>query len=168
MASATKLRRGREPAAPEALDPESAEARIGLAWRELRRGGAAQAMRERLYADLLEPAQVDALDIVVASGDCRMAELATGLRVDRSTATRMVDRLVAAGLVARRADRGDGRGVRVVPTERGRRLHEKISIRRRAMLLSVLEDFDEHERAQLADLLERLVAGLDRYTGQPA
>jgi DNA-binding MarR family transcriptional regulator len=146
------------------LDPAGPEARIGLAWRELRRGAATQAMRERLYSDLLEPAQVDALDIVISSGGCRMAELAVGLRVDRSTATRMVDRLVAEGVVGRRTTTADGRGVTVFATDRGRRLHEQFSARRRVMLLDVLGGFDAADRRRLAELLERLVAGVDRYS----
>lgn len=146
------------------IGADSAEARIGLAWRELRRGGAAQAMRERLYGDLLEPAQVDALDVVMAAGGSRMAELAAELRVDRSTATRLVDRLVAAGVVDRRPASGDGRGVLVAPTERGRGLHDELTARRRVMLRAVLEDFSAADRERLADLLERLVEGIDQFT----
>jgi DNA-binding MarR family transcriptional regulator len=148
------------------LDPGSAEARIGLAWRELRRGSAQQTMRERLYGDLLEPAQVDALDVVIGTGDqgCRMAELAAALRVDRSTATRTIDRLVGAGVVTRRSATGDGRGVQVVATDAGLALYDQLSQRRRAMLFSVLDGFDGDDRRALADLLERLVAGIDRYS----
>jgi DNA-binding MarR family transcriptional regulator len=151
-------------APPPGLGPGTAEARIGLAWRELRRGAATQVMRERLYSDLLEPAQVDALDVVVSTDGCRMAELAADLRVDRSTATRVVDRLVAEGVVTRHEASGDGRGVRVVATERGRELYEEFSARRRGMLVAVLAGFEAAEREVLADLLERLVAGIDRYT----
>lgn len=147
-----------------ALDPASAEARIGFAWRELRRGSAQRAMRERLYGDLLEPGQVDALDVVISTGGCRMAELADGLRVDRSTATRVVDRLVGGGVVDRRSATGDGRGVQVVATARGLTLYEKLSERRRQMLFSVLETFDASDRNALAELLERLVDGIDRYS----
>jgi DNA-binding MarR family transcriptional regulator len=146
------------------IDPDSSEARIGFAWRELRRGSSAQAMRERLYGDRLEPAQVDALDVVVASGGCRMAELADALRVDRSTATRLVDRLVRAGVVDRRETSGDGRGVLVAVTAHGQALYEELSARRRTMLYAVLEDFDERDRRHLAELLERLVAGIDHFT----
>jgi DNA-binding MarR family transcriptional regulator len=97
-----------------------------------------------------------------------MAELAEVLRVDPSTATRVVDRLVKAGYAERATATGDGRGVHVVVTAPGRRLHEKLSLRRRQMLLSVLEEFDGGDRRQLAELLERLVAGVDRYVSRPA
>jgi DNA-binding MarR family transcriptional regulator len=167
MATRTKpdVRHIAAPGGPtSSIDPASVEARIGLAWRELRRGASAQAMRERLYGDLLEPAQVDALDVVVANEGCRMAELADALRVDRSTATRLVDRLVDAGVADRREASGDGRGVRVAATPRGLEMYQELSARRRAMLYSVLEGFDEGDRRHLAELLERLVAGLDHFT----
>jgi DNA-binding MarR family transcriptional regulator len=152
-------------AAPSpALDPASSEARIGVAWRELRRGAAMQAMRQRLYGELLDPAQVDALDVLVHEQGCRMSELAERLRVDPSTATRVVDRLGREGFVRRVSEHGDGRRVRVEVTPSGLRLHTELSARRRQMLLGVLERFDHREREKLAELLERLVEGVDRYT----
>jgi DNA-binding MarR family transcriptional regulator len=138
--------------------------RVGAAWRELRRGGSTQAMRVRLYADLpggLELGQVDTLDLLVSEGEVRMRSLADALRVDRSTATRAVDRLVAAGLAERTTAAGDGRGVVVRATREGVTLHAKLMDRRRAFLLDVLAAFDEDEQAQLADLLERLVTRSD-------
>jgi len=122
-----------------------------------------QAVRERLYGELLDPSQVDALDVVMAEGACRMRRLAEALRVDASTATRAVDRLERAGLVAREPAGEDGRAVVVRPTTAGRALHGRLMARRRAMLLEVLAQFDPAERELLADLLERLVAGVDRY-----
>lgn len=160
----SRAKRDERHSEPSSIALDSPEGRIGLAWRELRRGAAAQAMRERLYADVLEPAQVDALDVVVTSGGCRMTELADALRVDRSTATRVIDRLVAGGVVDRQAAPGDGRAVWVEATPHGLALYEEFAERRRAMLFQVLEDFDEHERLALAELLERLVVGIDRYS----
>jgi DNA-binding MarR family transcriptional regulator len=93
-----------------------------------------------------------------------MAELADALRVDRSTATRLVDRLVRAGVVDRRETSSDGRGVLVVTTPRGEALYEELSDRRRTMLFAVLEHFDQRDRRHLAELLERLVAGIDHFT----
>jgi DNA-binding MarR family transcriptional regulator len=116
-----------------------------------------QGMRERLYGDLLDPAQVDALDAVLERDGCRMSELADALRVDASTATRSVNRLEKAGLVERVAAAGDGRGVRVVATRTGLRLADELFERRKAMLFGVLEGFEAHDRASLATL----------HTGRP-
>jgi DNA-binding MarR family transcriptional regulator len=92
-----------------------------------------------------------------------MSHLAVALRVDPSTATRAVDRLVQRGLADRRREGDDGRVVEVSLTAAGRRHQQRLLERRRGMLHEVLDGFDERERATLADLLERLVDGVDRY-----
>src|SRR3546814_9779526 len=91
-----------------AVDQEVAE-RVRTAWRELRRVASTPEVRAAVYdpAAPLDPGQADALDAVVTHGPCRMSDIAVVLRVDRSSATRAVDRLEAAGLVARRADRSE-------------------------------------------------------------
>jgi DNA-binding MarR family transcriptional regulator len=76
----------------------------------------------------------------------------------------VIDRLVAGGVVDRQAAAGDGRAVWVEATPHGLALYEEFAERRRAMLVQVLEDFDQGERLALADLLERLVIGIDRYS----
>jgi DNA-binding MarR family transcriptional regulator len=139
--------------------------RIGLAWRELRRGAAMASLRDRLFGaglDSLEPGQYDTLDALVQRPAWRMSEIAEALRVDPSTATRAVQRLARSGLAERRPSREDGRVVMVSASEAGRRRHEAIALYRRAFMTDVLSEFDEVERRQLADLLDRLVRSLDR------
>lgn len=153
-----------DPAAP--ADP--AALRVGLAWRELRRGAATLGIRKLLYAGLpleLEQGQADTLLLLVREGEQRMRQVAEGLRVDRSTATRAVDRLVEAGLAERIAAHGDGRGVVVRATPAGAELHDALVERYRGFLGAVLDAFEPHEREQLADLLERMVARLDELVG---
>lgn len=134
--------------------------RIGVAWRELRRGASMQRLRE-LFHGPFELAQVDALDLLVQRGACRMSELAEALRVDASTATRTVGRLVNAGLVDRIADADDARAVRVELTVEGAAVQTEIADRRRVLFDRILEGFSPEERHSLANLLERLVAGVD-------
>jgi DNA-binding MarR family transcriptional regulator len=139
--------------------------RVGEAWRELRRGASMIRFRELLYGDELEMGQVDALDLLVQNGTSRMRELADALRVDASTATRTVNRLVDAGLVERVADPDDARGVRVRISRRGADVHATMAERRRRMFDDVLGGFDPDELAQFAELLERLVAAVDEAVG---
>ena len=90
--------------------------RIGTAWKELRRGAAMVAVRDYFYAadeDSIEPGQMDTLDLLVQQPAWRMSELAEALRVDPSTATRAVHRLVRAGLADRGSGAADGRVVMV-------------------------------------------------------
>ena len=138
--------------------------RIGTAWKELRRGAAMVAVRDYFYAaeeDSIEPGQMDTLDLLVQQPAWRMSELAEALRVDPSTATRAVQRLVRSGLADRGTGAEDGRVVMVSVTEHGRQRHAAISRRRRDSMARMLGEFSSEERRQLAELLERLVAALD-------
>ena len=56
---------------------------------------------------------------------CRMHELADARLLSRSAATRLVDRMVKAGLVDRTGAESDGRGTTVVMTEAGYALLRK-------------------------------------------
>lgn len=116
--------------------------------------------------DALELGQLDALEVVVHFGRVRMAQLAEALRVDPSTATRAVDRLVRSGMAERRADPDDARAVVVVPTEIGAAVCAEASGRRRDAVASIIDAFDVTEQAQLADLLERLVQEVDRFVSR--
>ena len=140
--------------------------RIGAAWRELRRGASMQAFRPIVYGEgdeALDLGQVDALDMLVFHGSVRMGELAEALRVDASTATRAVNRLVDAGLASRERSDGDGRVMVVVLTEHGKEVHRAMMVRRRDALEGILADLNPEERQQLATLLERFIDGLDSY-----
>jgi DNA-binding MarR family transcriptional regulator len=140
--------------------------RIGAAWRELRRGASMQAFRPIVYGEgdeALDLGQVDALDMLVFHGSVRMGELAEALRVDASTATRAVNRLVDAGLASRQRSDDDGRVMVVVITEHGKEVHRAMMVRRREALEGILADLNAKERLQLATLLERFIAGLDSY-----
>ena len=145
-------------------------ARVGVAWRELRRGAASQALRPLVYGegpDALDLGQVDALDLLAERDGRRMSELAEALRVDASTATRAVDRLAADGLVAREMASDDRRAVVVRLTDEGRTRHRALADRRRRVLERIVGEFDDAELLQLAELLERMVAAVDRVVGEP-
>src|SRR5690606_22638913 len=81
------------------------------------------------------------------------------LRIDASTATRAVEPLVNSGLVARRRGEHDGRQMIVELTRAGRRVERQLTEERLAQVDRSLADFDPAERAALADVLERMLAG---------
>ena len=143
--------------------------RIGRAWREIRRGATANDLRDTIFGvggSALDPGQMDALDFLVATPSCRMTELAEHLRIDPSSATRAVQRLVKDNLAERVRHEGDGRVVAIAATERGRKIHEQVATRRRELIFSVLAEFDEAERHQFADFLERFVTSVDAYVAK--
>ena len=138
--------------------------RIGRAWREIRRGSTAGQARDAIFGvggSAIEPGQMDALELLVAVETCRMGDLAEYLRIDPSTATRAVQRLIKDDLAERVQHAGDGRVVAIAATERGRRIHGEVNDRRRAILFAVMNDFDPEERVALADLMERFTLSVD-------
>jgi DNA-binding MarR family transcriptional regulator len=145
--------------------------RVAIAWRELRRCASTPALRYQFFGsadDALEQGQMDTLDLLLVREGWRMCELAEALRVDPSTATRAVQRLVNDGLAERRQSTYDGRVVLVYPSAEGKRRHAAVSRRRVRALCRILSTFDADERAQLAGLLGRFVDAFDELVAEMA
>ena len=143
--------------------------RIGRAWRDMRRGSTASDVRDSIYGvggSALDPGQMDALDFLVLTPSCRMSELAEHLRIDPSSATRAVQRLIKDNLAERVEHEGDGRVVAIAATERGRKIHEQVANRRRELIFAVLEEFNEEEQHQFAEFLERFLTSVDSYVAK--
>jgi DNA-binding MarR family transcriptional regulator len=81
--------------------------------------------------------------------------LATALGTAASSVTRLVDRLEAAGYVARGADAHSRSIVTVEVTESGRDVVTAVLARRHRLLESVLDLMTAEERAHAADAAER-------------
>ena len=147
-------------------DPAQVEIayRVAIAWRELRRGAAAQRLRGFFIGNdetALDQGQMDTLDVLVTRKRWRMSDLAEALRVDPSTATRAVGRLISVGLAERSTCGDDGRVVQVAASRSGRNRHRAISKRRAIALSRLLGAFDPDERVLLAALMDRFVGAID-------
>lgn len=89
--------------------------------------------------------------------ELKMSDLARQLGVTSGGATRLVDRVVAAGLVERRACPEDRRVLHVRLTTAGRELLAvAIEVHRRDLARELTDRLDGDERAQLEELLDRL------------
>lgn len=86
----------------------------------------------------------------------RLADLATALRIAPRSATEVVDRLVARGLVERRPSASDRRATEVVPTTAGLEAHGAVERSWGEAARHFLAPLDQDERAQLSTLLRRL------------
>lgn len=108
----------------------------------------------------LNPSQYAVLRLLDAEAGWRLTDLSARLLLDKSTITRIVDRLERAGLVRRIADPDDRRVQRVVLTSEGQTVRDQAqeahlrSIERRMGVL----DGDEQQR--LHSLLVKLRDGL--------
>ncbi len=98
-------------------------------------------------------AQYRALIEVASRGPLRLADLALALRVDRSTATRMCDRLIRRGLVSRRRLADDRRAVRISLTPAGRELVAQVSRHRRAEIGQIVARVPAHEQPMVVQAL---------------
>ena len=138
--------------------------RIGAAWRDLRRGGANTVVRDYFFGNepgAIDSGQMDTLDVMVRQPSWRMSDLAEAMRVDPSTATRAVQRLLKENLAERSSDIEDGRVVLVQVTTEGRRLHRRVEERRGYVIAKLMSAFTVEERTDLADLMTRFVRELD-------
>jgi DNA-binding MarR family transcriptional regulator len=138
---------------------------IGRSWVQIRRG-AGGTLRDYLFGtedEALEQGQMDSLDLLARRPSWRMSDLAEALRIDPSTATRAVQRLVTAGLAVRTPNEDDGRVVMVEITDAGRARHADVNARRGLLMTHMLSAFTPEERPVLADMLERFVAAVDEF-----
>lgn len=95
--------------------------------------------------------------LVLGGGYLRMSELAETVLLSPSGASRLVDRMVAAGLIERRPCDLDGRVTYAAITERGRaRVADAEPTQAAALRRLFLDRFSPHELKEIADLLTRV------------
>lgn len=98
---------------------------------------------------------------VAAEGACsNQARIAGELGLDRTVMTYLVDDLEAAGLVTRQPDPADRRSRRVVITDGGQAVLERVRATLGDIERETLGALDPAEAAQLRTLLERAASGL--------
>ncbi|MFD5074280.1 MarR family winged helix-turn-helix transcriptional regulator [Streptomyces sp. NPDC058371] len=97
--------------------------------------------------------QMRMLVVLSAHGASKLVSLAEQLQVAPSTAMRMVDRLIANGLVDRQTNPGNRRETMLKLTEDGRRSVEEVMARRRAEIAAIVERLAPDQRLALIDAL---------------
>jgi DNA-binding MarR family transcriptional regulator len=107
----------------------------------------------------LTPSKLRALTLL-ADGGLRIGELADGVGVDDTTATRLVDRLEAMGVAERRSEPGDRRATTVELTEAGEELVAGIAAQRQLFFCDVLAALEPDERAELVRLTSKAASAL--------
>jgi DNA-binding MarR family transcriptional regulator len=113
--------------------------------------------------DEVSLAQFRVLMLLAEHGPTRSGQLAEYLGVHPSTVTRMADRLVAGGWVARQDALGNRREVHVALTAAGAQLVGGVLARRREVLERILDPLSATQR-------EAIVVGLETFAaaaGEP-
>ncbi|WP_405773459.1 MarR family winged helix-turn-helix transcriptional regulator [Streptomyces sp. NBC_01538] len=93
------------------------------------------------------------LVVLSTRGDTKLVTLADLLQVAPSTAMRMVDRLIAAGLAERQLNPDNRRETQLGLTEEGHRTVEDVMARRRAEVAGIVARLAPAQRAALVDAL---------------
>lgn len=107
--------------------------------------------------------QFRTLIVLASRGPRRAVDIATELRVNPSTGTRMCDRLVRKGLVRRTRRPEDRRVVRLTLTAAGRGLVADVSRRRRQELTRLVAAIPPERYAELIETL----AAITDASGEP-
>ncbi|MGP3921130.1 MarR family transcriptional regulator [Nonomuraea sp. 10N515B] len=105
--------------------------------------------------------QYRVLVLLAAQGPQRLVDLADALDVNRSTATRMCDRLVTKRLVRRTRMPSDRRTVRIALTAEGRALVDGVTKKRRADLARILARLTPAQQAAVVAALTAFTDAAD-------
>lgn len=93
--------------------------------------------------------KLSALSVLTFGGAQSLSSLARAEQVTSATMSKLVSDLEADGLVAKRVDKDDRRGLRIEVTAKGRVLMEEGRKRRLALLNTRIAKLTRDERAQL-------------------
>ena len=104
-------------------------------------------------------AQADALVVIGSAQPISLKDLGELLIAEAGHPSRLVDRLVEAGLVRRRPASEDRRRIELSLTARGRRLERRVSAAREAVMQLGREVVGERDLTPALELLRELLAG---------
>jgi DNA-binding MarR family transcriptional regulator len=137
--------------------PDVRNSDIGRAYTELARITRRASIRARGSDSILSVVDQSLVDFVVQHEGCMAIDIARYLRLNRSTISRQLSGLLAAGLI-RTLDGGSGNAKPLVVTDAGRAALERSVQLHRDALDERLASWSDDDIALLAGLLERLGA----------
>lgn len=120
-------------------------------------------LRREDSASGLSAPRLSALSVVVFAGPLTLGDLAAAEQVRPPTMTRIVDALVAQGLMSKKKNAQDARSTLIHATAAGKRLLLQGRERRVRALAVQIEALGEEDRAALkkaAEILRKVIAGI--------
>ena len=121
----------------------------------------------RLGAAGLTPAQWQALGNLRRMGSMTQAALAEMMEVETATVARLIDRLEAAGWIARKAEVQDRRVKLVTMTEKATSIMDEVSVIGQKLRDDMLVDLSPDELETLIGLLTKIKSRLVRLLETP-
>ncbi len=103
----------------------------------------------------------------IADGGLAQRDLVNRLHLDRSSVSRLVERLVARGWVSRTGDDGDRRTVRLTATPAGQQIAADIAASRAERFAALLNGIPPDRRSEVLDALRLLTEAAHDNGGSP-
>ncbi|MGI8678258.1 MAG: MarR family winged helix-turn-helix transcriptional regulator [Jatrophihabitans sp.] len=128
------------------------------------------AVAARSLADIEENVTLAQYRMLVALGrhsELSLQQLATELRVNPSTAMRMVDRLTTAEAVSRSDNPDDRRGVLVCLTDTGRSILRRVTARRHREIDRIVAAMPARRRSEMVAALNAFAEAAGELDAQP-
>jgi DNA-binding MarR family transcriptional regulator len=142
-----------------------ADARLAAAlldaWRALQREYGGSSLK-RVESERLSTNEAWLLAYIGRGEGIRLSALATWQGVDRSTISTQVASLERRGLVERRVDPADARASLISVTRDGAKQAARQRSAAESFVEGIVGDWSTQDRMVLAELLERLAAGMTR------
>lgn len=149
-----------EPPSGTIADVDPVAARLVAALEQLRR--VAVRMWDDLEGDVeVTPMHAHALE-TIAAGSRQVSSVADACGRHVSSTSRLVDTLVARGLVDRVPDPNDRRAVRLTVTAAGEAAMARIKSAHAEALSRIVAELGQADACELSRLIERLAAAADR------
>ena len=132
---------------------------------------ASRSLSQRLASRFVEEGidmtaeQWGALLILANEAPLTQGELAERLRLEKSSVSRLIDRLEKRSWIARTSDFRDSRRKIVVPTAAAEHLLERCIVIAREVLEEAQVGMDEEERRAMRQSLARVIANLETLAG---
>lgn len=114
----------------------------------------------------ISPSQMGILFFLNINGDMNMSALSSGMGLDNSTLTRLVDKLVKADFVQRTPNPADRRGFLVRITDAGRNEGVRAAAISQEINREILEGFTESEIEIFIRVLESFLTKFDTGKGE--
>ena len=113
----------------------------------------------RIVSDIgieVDRSAVVILDTLHHEGPMRMSDLAQKIGLDRSTVSRQVASVVAAGLVGKAHDAGDARASMLSLSLRGQTVRQKVARSWQRIAMDLIADWSFEEQVEFGRLLSKL------------
>lgn len=118
-------------------------------------------MASRSDLSTLSFLQVQALVFLSRNKDVQMTDVAEAFRIELPSATSLVQKLVVSKLVARKTEKKDRRKVKVVLTEKGKKLLKTAMRKREKKIQNYLSLLSENEKKQLLHILKKMIIKME-------